>query len=293
MPEPPPLFREGRGEVLKRLNEAVGRGSDVTCRHKPHALVLSDIEGCLNFDPRTYDHEVLDALRRMNEAANWSNALPFLTLCTGRQAPFVDAFSAFLSVRLPIIFEGGCGLFFPTQPPGDRHIWHPRLSSERDSEYRQLEAVVIEIAEADEVRPSLGKGRLLTFHPAPGRNIDELLRRFYEGLAEKEIEAEVTRSANAVDISLAGISKGAAVKWLLDTIHDRGGPSFVSGQVVGVGDAVNDLSFLRVVGKSVVPANAELTLKETVDDCSPYSDAKAVADVAVQSIEENLAAASE
>jgi hydroxymethylpyrimidine pyrophosphatase-like HAD family hydrolase len=292
MPEPPSLFFEGREEVLTRLNEVVGRGSEGVCKEKPQAIVLSDIEGCLNFDPRTYDHELLNALRKMNETASWSNALPFLTLCTGRQAPFVDAFSAFLSVRLPIIFEGGCGLFFPTQPPGDRHIWHPRLSSDGDGEYRRLEAAVMKIAEAEEARASLGKGRLLTFHPAPGRDIEDLLSHFSEGLAEGKIEAEVTRSANAIDISLAGISKGTAVKWLLDTIQDRGGPPLAAEQVVGVGDAANDLAFLRVVGRSVAPANAEPALKETVTTCSPYSDAKAVADAVVQAIEENLSAAS-
>lgn len=291
MPEPPTLFFQGREEVLKRLNEALRRASGVVCKEKPQAVILSDIEGCLNFDPRTYDHELLAALRRMNEAARWSNALPFLTLCTGRQAPFVDAFSAFLSVRLPIIFEGGCGLFFPTQPPGDRHIWHPRLSSSADGEYRRLEAAVTELAQTEKARASLGKGRLLTFHPAPDHDLEDLTSRFSVGLEKRGIDAEVTRSANAVDISLKGISKGTAVKWLLDTIRDRDGASLSVEQIVGVGDAANDLPFLRVVGKSVAPANAEPKLKEAVTSCSRYSDAKAVAEVATQSIEDNLATA--
>jgi HAD superfamily hydrolase (TIGR01484 family) len=292
MPRPPDLFFEGRDEMLGRLREALEMGTEAVCGDKPQAIVLSDIEGCLNFDPRTYDHQVLAVLREMNEMATWSNALPFLTLCTGRQAPFVDAFSAFLAVQLPIIFEGGCGLFFPTQPPGDRHIWHPRFNSGGGSEYKRLEGAVTAIAEAEEARASLGKARLLTYHPAPGEDIEDLLGHFSAGLAEQGIEAEVTRSANAVDISPEGISKGTAVKWLLDTIGDREGVRISSDQVVGVGDAANDLAFLRVVGRSVAPANAEPALKEAVTARSPYSDAKAVAEVAVRAIEANLASAS-
>lgn len=286
---PPAIFSEGREEMRARLEEAVREGANATSEGKRFAFLLTDIEGCLNFDPRTYDHGVLDGLRRVNEAASWDNALPFITLCTGRQAPFVDAFSAFLSVRLPVIFEGGCGLFFPLAPPGDRHAWHPRFGDAAGEEHRRLEAAVVELAESVGARASLGKGRLLTYHPGSGQDVDTLLEAFSGALSAQGIEAEVTRSANAVDISPHGITKGTAVRWLLDVIRDQGGPVLSTDQVIGIGDAPNDLAFLEVVGKSVAPANAEDDLKAEVDVVSRYSDAKAVAEAVVAAVEQNVA----
>jgi len=271
------------------LDDAIARGTTAVVAKKATAVVLSDIEGCLNFDPRTYDHAVLSKLRQVNEQATWTNALPFITLCTGRQAPFVDAFSAFLSVRLPVIFEGGCGLFFPTEPPGDRHRWHPLISDANAEHYKRLEVVVGRVATDAKAKASLGKGRLLTYHPASSDSVDDLVTKFTRALAEEKIDAVVTRSANAVDISVAGITKGTAVSWLLDTIHERGGPAITVDQVVGLGDAPNDIAFLEVVGTAVAPANAEPSIATKVDRQSSYTDAKAVAETVITAISENLA----
>jgi 3-deoxy-D-manno-octulosonate 8-phosphate phosphatase KdsC-like HAD superfamily phosphatase len=291
LPRPPRRFFEGRTEMASRLNEAMQRGLHAKLSTKPSAVILSDIEGCLNFDPRTYDHDLLAGLREINEGANWSNALPFITLCTGRQAPFVDAFSAFLSVRLPIIFEGGCGLFFPTEPPGDRHRWHPLIANADTGHYQQLEALVMRTASDTGAKMSLGKGRLLTFHPRAGESVDELVDAFTTALRKENIAAEITRSANAVDISVAGITKGTAVSWLLDTIAERGGPKLSVAQVIGIGDAPNDLSFLDVVGMSAAPANADERVAVAVDIRSEYTDAKAVAEIVIAAIDRNLATA--
>lgn len=291
-PMPPPDFFDGREELSSRLAHAVRRGQEMTVDTKAVAFILSDIEGCLNYDPLTYDHEFIAYLRDINKSASWSNALPFITLCTGRQAPFVDAFSAFLAVRLPVIFEGGCGLFFPTRPPGDRHIWHPLISDAHSGSYKKLEEVVINTASETGARASLGKGRLLTFHPHASGDVDGLLEAFRRALSDQGVDAEITRSANAVDISLAGITKGTAVDWLLDTIAERGGPQLTVDHVVGIGDAPNDLSFLRVAGMSVAPANADPAIIQAVDVRAQYTDAKAVAETVILAINRNIEAAS-
>jgi hydroxymethylpyrimidine pyrophosphatase-like HAD family hydrolase len=288
-PSPPQSYHLGRSQVIKTLDNLLEKGISFIINEKPISIVLSDIEGCLNFDPRNYDHAVLNKLREVNEVATWSNAIPFITICTGRQGPFVDAFSAFLSVRLPVIFEGGCGLFFPTNPPGERHTWHPRiLEAEKSGEYELLQKIVLGTAKKIMARPSLGKERLLTFHAPPGITIDEMIERFLEDLTYANIVAEVTRSANAVDISVSGVTKGSAVTWLLDTIHLLGGSQITCEQVVGIGDAPNDVSFLSVVGTSIAPANADSRIKEITTRESQYSDAKAVAEVVGVAISKNI-----
>jgi hydroxymethylpyrimidine pyrophosphatase-like HAD family hydrolase len=286
---PPDSYHFGRDSVIESIDKIFYQGRSANLDSKIVSIVLSDVEGCLNFDPRTYDHAVLSKLREVNEAATWLNALPFITICTGRQAPFVDAFSAFLSVRLPIIFEGGCGLFFPTNAPGVRHAWHPRIiEAEQSGEYEQLQHVVLDTAKRIMARPSLGKERLLTFHTPPEMNIDEMLNRFHEDLTRADMKAEVTRSANAVDISVSGVTKGSAVMWLLNTITLLGGPTITCEGVVGIGDAPNDMAFLSVVGTSVSPANADPQVKKITTRESQYCDSKAVAEAVSAIINQNI-----
>lgn len=291
IPEPPAAFQHGRSELVAELKSWVDKGSNrPTARDHPFKLILSDVEGCLNLDPLTYDHEVLAELRRVNECATETNALPYITMCTGRQSPFVDAFSAFLSVRLPVIFEGGCGLFFPSEQPGSqRHQWHPAIAeAERSGTYQRLERVVEQIADGYGASQSLGKGRLLTFHAPEGHSIDEMLDGFRQAIDSNQLNAEITRSANAIDISVEGVNKGTAVDWLLDTVEDRGGPRWSREQVIGIGDAPNDVAFLAVVGRSVAPLNAHDSVREFVSSASEFTDAKAVAETVVNAIRWNL-----
>lgn len=294
LPDPPQDFLRGRDEVLAELEHWLARGAVMTPQvAKPLAVILSDVEGCMNFDPLTYDHAVLSRLRGVNDAASPENAIPYITLCTGRQSPFVDAFSAFVGVRIPVIFEGGCGLFFPTeQPGGRRHRWHPAIAeAEQRGDYGRLEEIVLQTAKEYGATRSLGKGRLLTFHGTDRHPVDALLEAFRSRLADAGVKAEVTRSANAVDISVPGVTKGSAVDWLLSVIQEYGGPLWSRDQIIGIGDAPNDLSFLEVVGRSVAPRNARDSVKAVVTFVSDLTDAKAVAEAVIYAIRFNLAAA--
>jgi hydroxymethylpyrimidine pyrophosphatase-like HAD family hydrolase len=275
--------------MQQRLREIATAGARTTVREKPMSLVLCDVEGCLTFDPLTYDHLLLEELRRVNEAATWSNALPFLTLCTGRQAHFVEAFCGFLSVRIPAIFEGGCGLFLPLNRPGTRHRWHPLIADATDQQYVDFRETVLDAAGKLDLAPSLGKGRLMTFRVPPGRSVTDLASELTSALSTTS--AAVTHSADAIDVAPGGIRKADAIPWMLEEIEAAGGPRLTAGQLVGIGDAPNDVSFLEIVGRSVAPANADESVRAVVDSPSSYTDAKAVAEAVIVAVETNASAA--
>ena len=289
-PNPPESFFRGRDAMRQQLRQIVGVGAHTRVTRKPMSLMLCDIEGCLTLDPSTYDHVMLDELRRVNEAASWTNALPFLTLCTGRQAHFVEAFCGFLSVRVPAIFEGGCGLYFPSNRPGTRHRWHPRVADETAREYVEFRRIVLEQTSRLGLAPSLGKGRLLTFRVPPQQGAGELARELSDALSGTP--AAVTHSADSIDIAPSGLSKAAAIPWLLEAVQEVGGPSLAAAQLAGIGDAPNDAAFLETVGHSFAPSNADADIGEKVAHLSVYSDAKAVAEAVSTAIQTNIAASS-
>src|ERR1700739_2509648 len=106
-------------------SEQIDRGK------KKITLVVCDIEGCLNLDEKTYDFEALHWIRLANELALPNNALPFLTVSSGRQHAFVEAIVRIVGGGMPALFENGCGLFFPERRLFDEYEWHPALRDGR------------------------------------------------------------------------------------------------------------------------------------------------------------------
>lgn len=55
-------------------------------------LLLTDIDGCLIAGEQApYDCEALAAIRELNRAATPHNAIPYITICSGRPYPYVEA----------------------------------------------------------------------------------------------------------------------------------------------------------------------------------------------------------
>jgi hydroxymethylpyrimidine pyrophosphatase-like HAD family hydrolase len=249
-------------------------------------VIVSDIEGCLNLDEKTYDYEALTLIRLTNQLARPDNILPFITVCSGRQYAFVEAIVRMIAGNLPAIFENGCGLFFPTRSLYDEYEWHPSLTNpEITSEFAKVRKVVERICERIGARRVIGKEILLSLHPKPSMNVSTLYRIVAESLAEVRGAASVTQSASAVDISPVGIDKASGLVWLIaeiaqDCILDL-------SNVAGIGDSNGDFSFLQLVGFSTAPANANEDIKEMVSYCSASSDGRGVVDIIRQCININ------
>ena len=251
-------------------------------------LVVSDIEGCLNLNEHTYDLEALSWIRAANQLARVDNPIPFITVCSGRQHAFVEAITQIIADTLPAIFENGCGLYFPTRRLYEEYAWHPLLNQpEALSQFAQVQQKIREaVIASNQARRVPGKEIMLSLHPVPPVEIEDVYSIVTETLAKSQLDASITMSASAVDITPVGIDKAAGIRWLVDTLEGELAMEFAS--VAGVGDSVGDMPFLRIVGFSAAPANASEQVKSLVEYCSPWADGRGVADIIRHCIAVNM-----
>lgn len=255
--------------------------------NKKIKLIVSDIEGCLNLDEKTYDHEALEKIRIINQLARHDNPIPLVTVCSGRQLPFVEAIIRMIDGKIPAIFENGCGLFYTDRNLYNEYEWHPTLHQpEMVSEYDKVKEALSYICEQTQAKRVIGKEILISIHPKPPMKIEILYHIVEKTLAEKRLTASVCHSATAVDIAPHGIDKGTGLTWLISVLSKDF--SIELSNVAGIGDSKGDLPFLSLVGFSTSPANASEDVKKAVIYCSQEADGKGVVDILDQCIAINM-----
>lgn len=75
-------------------------------------LLAVDVDGCLTpGEGQAADLAVLAEIQQINERAKSDPDTPTVTLCTGRQQPFVDLMAQMIGAHKPAIFENGAGLY--------------------------------------------------------------------------------------------------------------------------------------------------------------------------------------
>jgi len=235
-------------------------------------LVVTDIDGCLGESEGVpFDPGVLQQIAGWNLRARSGEAVPAITLCSGRPAPYVDAMLQVIGGHLPAVYENGAGLYFP-QPY--RFAWHPALPLDAAdilwSARKRLDAAVVR-AGIGHFQP--GKERALTLLAAPGHTPAGVGRACERALHELGLPLVVHVSLATVGIWLKGVDKGAGLEWLA---AETGIPP---QQMAGVGDTGADLCFLRLCGFSAAPANAEEGVKARVDYVSPYVYGRGLLDI--------------
>lgn len=235
-------------------------------------LIVSDIDGCLGAaEAVPYDIEVLAAVADLNRRARRGEPVPAVTLCSGRPGGYVDAMMQVIAGFYPAIFENGAGLYFPDDY---RFAWHPALPP--GARRAVLEAR--ELLEEGVIRPGLaelqlGKEMALTLIPRPGHSLEEVGRATHGALEGHGLPLTVEVSVTTVGIWLAGIDKGQGVTWLAE---ETGIPL---AHMAGISDTREELCFLRLVGFSAAPANADAEVRAGVDYVSPYEDGRGLLDI--------------
>ena len=106
-----------------------------------------------------------------------------------------------------------------------------------------------------------------------GTAVGQLQEAIVEALAPYSELLEVHSSVSCVDVTPAGIDKGAGARWLS---AETGIPLAAMG---GIGDSPNDLPFLRLAGRSAAPSNAADQVRAAVDYVSPYENGEGVLDI--------------
>ena len=239
--------------------------------HAVHLAVI-DIDGCLTpGEAGDWNWEALQAICRLNKQARRGEALPAVTLCTGRQEPYVEVLMQAIGAYLPGIYENGCGLYFPN---GYRFVEHPSITAQM----REVLAAAKATLRRQVITAGLGyfqpgKEASLTLYPLPGTNVSCLHQAVTDALVGHDALFTVQASVSCVDVTPAGMDKGVGVRWLSE---ETGVPL---AQMGGIGDSTSDLKFLRVVGRSAAPANATVEVKSVVGYVSPHENGDGVLDI--------------
>lgn len=236
-------------------------------------LVVVDIDGCLTpGEAQPWDFSVLQFVAELNRKARVDPRQFAVTLCTGRQEPYVEAMMQAIDARLPGIYENGGGLYFPAPY---RFVENPAITPAQRASLAELRRVLTHaIVEAGMGQFQPGKEVSLTLYPArTGVTFEQLADIARRALDGKVSGWTIMPLVTSVDIVLDGIDKGAGVEWLS---RETGIPL---AQMAGIGDSPGDLPYLRRIGFSAAPANATDDVKRAVQYVSPFEDGKAVVDI--------------
>ena len=231
-------------------------------------LVLADVDGCLTAgEGRPIDLDVLRSVAEINARSRVEPAVPAVSLCTGRPAPYVEVLTQAIAGHMPAIFENGCGLLV-LQPYAFRA--HPRLDAAVERVFRAgLDRLDRRLVATGVATWQPGKVHSATLYPV-GIDAAELRRRAIELLDERFY---VDEGVLCINVMPAGIDKGAGVDWLA---AETGIPP---SEMCGVGDADADLVFLERVGFSAAPSNATERVREHVDYVSPEPNGTGLLDI--------------
>ncbi|MGB8648222.1 MAG: HAD hydrolase family protein [Anaerolineae bacterium] len=236
-------------------------------------LVLIDVDGCLTEgEARPWDFEVLEFVAALNRRARVDATQFAVTLCTGRQEPYVEVFMQAIAGFLPAIYENGGGLFFPSP-------YHFAESPAIDEKWRELLSVLRRILRRTVVEAGIGqfqpgKETCITLFPArPEISLDEVLAHTQRALGGQLDDVVLRGSASSVEILKPGIDKGTGLEWLS---RETGIPLH---EMAGIGDSEVDLPFLRKIQYAAAPANATAAVRAAVHYVSPYKAGRGVMEI--------------
>jgi hydroxymethylpyrimidine pyrophosphatase-like HAD family hydrolase len=235
-------------------------------------LVVLDIDGVLSpGEAYPLDLGLLARLGNLNRRARQGEAVPAVTLNTGRPSPYVEAVMQAIDGWQPALYESGAGLYFPQTyqfraAPGltPAHLAKLRLIIER------LDQAIVQSGRAY-WQP--GKSVCHTLFAHPPFTLTDLMPEAQAIVAEVSDDFIVTPASLALNVHPAGIDKGSGLRWLAQ----------VTGidpiQMGGVGDSAGDIEFLRLVGWPAAPVNATAEVKAAVRYVSTRPEAAGLQEI--------------
>jgi len=223
-------------------------------------IVLADVDGVITRgEGHPAELDVLARLGATNAAARTDPRVPAITLCTGRQAPYVELMAQLTGVFLPCIFEHGGGLFFPTT---FRYQFDARLGADYAARLARLRAALEQpLIQTGRAFVQPGKEATMTLYPLGGTEVRELAALAESAVARVTPEFSVEANLRGVEVRPRGINKGTGATRIAELLE------VPLEAMAGVGDSDPDLSFLLLegIGFSAAPANATSHVRQAVD----------------------------
>jgi hydroxymethylpyrimidine pyrophosphatase-like HAD family hydrolase len=222
----------------------------------PYKILAVDYDGTLATEG-VVDEVTIDALTRLRASGR------DLLMVTGRELPSLRATFGRLDLFTRIVAENGA------------LIVDPSTGSERPLAEAPSPTFIDELRARGVSRISVGRVIVATWEPHH-HAVLEAIRRV-------GLELEVIFNKGAVMVLPSGINKATGLKQTLAELGVR------EDEVVGIGDAENDHSFLNVCGLSVAVANALPALKERADLVTQGARGVGVAEVIERLLNDDLA----
>jgi HAD superfamily hydrolase (TIGR01484 family) len=237
-------------------------------------LLGLDIDGCLTEpESKFFNLEVLQILQQLNETAEESPDTPRVFFCSGRPHGFVEALMRVCACRVPSVFENGTGL---VMPPGLNFRIKPLLPKTRLGDLKRLYRSYQRWVEANNLgRPVPGKVFTLSFYPEGELTTEKLAERIEHkfGRISFEKSVKISWGPTSVDLIPLDVDKSLGVKKIAE-LED-----VPLTDIWGIGDASNDLEWLRIAGKRGVPSDAAAVVKDVAHTIASTPNVKGVLEI--------------
>ncbi len=234
-------------------------------------LIVLDIDGVVTAgEAQPLDLELLAKLRAMNQAAQADPSQPAVTFCTGRPAPYLEVMLQAIDGRMPGVYENGAGIY---DPDDYQFLLLPQIESYLN-EFVEVTSRIEETLVQDKIayfQP--GKHHSLTLFAVDPKRVPELKDLTAEALGPLSERVDLAYSTYCLNVLPRGVDKGKGIQFLADQVE------IPLANMLGIGDSDVDLPFLRLIGHSAAPANANARVKDLVDYVSKQSTTDGVRDI--------------
>jgi hypothetical protein len=240
--------------------------------------IIADIDGCITPEESIpWDLDLFARFARMcRDAAAGKGSMPPVTLCTGRPQPYAEVLVKILDVRVPVICENGA-VFYSLHDNTSR--FGPGITEEKVLGLRAVRAFIETdvMPQHPELVYQFGKEAQMSLyceHPEIFPSIRERIEAFVRAQGGPDLVVSPTHYY--LNISLAGVNKGNALRQLMDELGVK------REETAGIGDTEGDLPLCEAVGYFASPANAQPGIKRHARYVSPFPTLEGVLDILSQ-----------
>lgn len=243
-------------------------------------IIVADVDGCLSAGVgKPFDLDKFNRIQELNERSKAEEMIPALTVCSGRQQPYLEAMLQLINGYYPAIFENGGGLFDLQTLTVE---WNSHFTQEKAKELQRMrEMVETEYIDKYDLYLEVGKHTALGILGYDQDILRKVYRELRQIVVEREFELEVIFVHFAIDILVSGINKGTGVNMLSEK------KNIPLTHIAAVGDSDGDSPLLNFSGFGFAPANASPKAKEAADYVSELNDIEAVMEIYEKCIQIN------
>lgn len=232
-------------------------------------LFITDLDGCIAHPFLSPDWRALTKIKTLNIESKEDEIIPWLTICSGRPFPYVEAVGQWLNVDHPMLFESGGGMY----DIGTNQItWNPHFDDEAKKAVDEIKEWLVKtlIQNYKGTYPEFAK-----YTDAGLVNPDSTKIALMHEEALNYVNGNYPMfEVHATDVSVNIIpkrtNKGEGIRFLCEKL-DIG-----LEEVAYIGDSSGDIPGLQIVGRSFAPANAKHFVKEEVDIVTQNTTTEAV-----------------